>query len=53
MRLGGTDTKGYVLGASYGVGKNTSATVRWLSGDAITGAPFSVDLLQVDLSLRF
>jgi hypothetical protein len=53
MRLGGTDTKGFVLGASYGVGKNTSATVRWLSGDAISGAPFSVDLLQVDLSLRF
>ena len=53
LRGGGTDIKGYSLGASYGLAKNTSATLRWLSGDAITGAPLSQDTLHVDLLLRF
>lgn len=53
LRGGGTDVKGYSLGASYGVGKNTAATLRWLSGDAVSGAPLSLDSLRVDLSTRF
>ncbi len=58
LRLGGTNTKGFVLGASYGLGRNSTASLRWLSGDAIStdavsGGPLSVDVLHVDLSLRF
>ena len=53
LRGGGTDVKGYSLGASYGLGKNTAATLRWLSGDAISGAPLSLDTLHLDLLLRF
>ena len=53
LRGGGTDTKGYTLGGSYGLGKNTALSVRWLSGDAISGAPLSLDTLQIDLLLRF
>lgn len=53
LRGGGTDVKGYSLGASYGLGKNTAATLRWLSGDAISGAPLSQDTLHLDLLLRF
>ena len=53
LRGGGTDIKGYSLGASYGLGKNTAATLRWLSGGAISGAPLSQDTLQLDLLLRF
>jgi hypothetical protein len=58
LRLGGTNVKGFVLGASYGLGRNSTASLRWLSGDsistdAISGGPLSVDVLHVDLSLRF
>ncbi|MBL0726191.1 putative porin [Piscinibacter sp. HJYY11] len=53
FRLGGTDAKGYILGLSYGVGKNTAASVRYFSGDAISGAPLSIDVLQVELNVRF
>ena len=53
LRLGGTDAKGFVLGGSYGVGRNSVATLRWLSADSVSGAPLSVDTLHVDLSLRF
>jgi Putative porin len=53
LRLGGTDAKGYSIGGSYGFGKNSSATLRWLSADSISGPPLSVDVLQVDLSVRF
>lgn len=53
FRLGGTDAKGYVLGGSYGIDKNTWLSMRWLSADAIDGPPFSVDTLQVDLNARF
>lgn len=53
LRLGGTDVKGYVLGASLGLGKNTVGTLRWLSGQSISGAPLSIDTLQADLSMRF
>lgn len=53
FRLGGTDAKGYILGASYGVGKNTAASLRIFSGDSVSGAPLSVDVVQFDLSARF
>jgi hypothetical protein len=53
LRLGGTDAKGFTLGGSYGLGKNSAFTLRWLSADSISGPPLSVDVLHVDLSMRF
>ena len=53
FRLGGTDAKGYSLGGSYGLGKNTAASARYLSGDSISGAPLSVDVFQFDVQIRF
>ena len=53
FRLGGTDAKGYVLGASYGLGKNTAAALRFFSGDSISGPPLSIDVVQFDLNVRF
>jgi hypothetical protein len=53
LRLGGTDVKGYVIGGSVGLGKNTAAALRIFSGDSIDGAPLSIDILQLDLNLRF
>jgi hypothetical protein len=53
LRLGGTDVKGYVIGGSYGLGKNTAASLRLFSGDSIAGAPLSIDSVQLDLNVRF
>ncbi len=53
FHLGGTDARGYILGASYGLGKDTFATLRYLSADAISNVPLSIDVLQFDLNVRF
>jgi hypothetical protein len=53
FHLGGTDTKGYILGGSYGIDKNTWFTLRWLSADPIDGPPLAIDVLQVDLNAKF
>jgi hypothetical protein len=58
--LGGTNNKGFVLGGSYGLAKNTAVAARWMSSKPISSyAPggsatkLSVDTLQVDLNTRF
>lgn len=51
--LGGTDNKGYFIGGSYGLDKNTWLSVRWLSADEINGLPLAIDVLQVDLNAKF
>jgi Putative porin len=53
FRLGGTDAKGYSIGGSYGLGRHTAASLRVMSADSISGAPLSVDVIQIDVQLRF
>ncbi len=56
--LGGTNYKGWSVGASYGIDRNAWMSLRWTSTKAITytggpWAPFNVDVLQVELNGRF
>jgi hypothetical protein len=65
FHLGGTNAKGWVIGASYGLAKNTFLQFRWLSSDVIdpmqylnakkeyVNVPFSVDSAVIDLNARF
>ncbi len=53
LGLGGTNVKGWIAGANYGVAHNTALGVRWMSSDEIVGPPLSVDRLFLDLSARF
>ncbi len=53
FRLGGTDAKGYYLGALYGLDRNTWLSAKWMSADEIDGLPFGVDVFQVDLNAKF
>lgn len=53
FHLGGTNAKGWVIGANYGLMKNVWATGRWLSTDVITGPRYGNDVLQLDLNTRF
>ncbi len=53
FHLGGTNARGYVLGASYAFDKNVWGQFTWSSSKEVYGAPFSVDLLRFDLNARF
>ncbi|MEW5967918.1 MAG: putative porin [Pseudomonadota bacterium] len=53
FHLGGTNHKGFMIGGSYGLYKNTWLSARWLSSDEISGLPLSIDVFQLDLNARF
>ena len=53
FHLGGTDHKGWFVGAEYALRKNVWVNARWLSADTIDGAPMGVDVAQIDLNARF
>jgi hypothetical protein len=60
FHLGGTDAKGWIFGADLGLAKNTWLSARWLTANEIHGnqgdtfgIPLAIDVLQVDLNIRF
>jgi hypothetical protein len=53
FHLGGTNAKGWVFGASYGIAHNTWLNARWMTADQIEGPKYGVDVLMVDLNSRF
>jgi hypothetical protein len=53
FHLGGTNAQGFILGAKYGLAKNTWLGFRWLSANEISGPPYSVDVVQLDLGSEF
>lgn len=53
FHLGGTNAKGWVLGAELGLGKNVWIRPRWMTADQISGPQFAIDLFQIDLNAAF
>jgi Putative porin len=53
FHLGGTNAKGYFLGASYGLFDGVTVGGRWMSANEVAGEPFAIDVLQVDLEAKF
>jgi hypothetical protein len=51
--LGGTNLKGYFIGGNVAVGPNVWLTARWMSANQVAGAPYAVDVFQLDLNARF
>jgi hypothetical protein len=51
--LGGTNLKGYFVGGNVGLSENVWASLRWLSANNISGVPYAVDVLQVDVNAKF
>lgn len=51
--LGGTNLKGYFVGGNFALAQNVWATARWMSANSIAGAPYAVDIFQVDLNAKF
>lgn len=50
---GGTNAKGYFLGASYAIDKNAWFTGRWSATKQVFGAPLAIDTLQLEFNARF
>jgi len=53
FHLGGTNNRGFILGAQYGLGKNTWLSARWMSSNEITGLPLSIDVFQLYFNAKF
>ncbi|CAI3099649.1 hypothetical protein MWMV2_MWMV2_00025 [Acinetobacter oleivorans] len=53
FHVGGTNAKGFFVGGNVGITKNASLGLRYLSANEISGAPYSVDTIQLDLNGRF
>ncbi|MDD4914167.1 MAG: putative porin [Methylococcales bacterium] len=50
---GGTNAKGWVMAAQYGLAKNTWMNMHWYSTNAIDGPTYNVDTVNFDLNTRF
>ena len=50
---GGTNAKGYYIGGTLGLYDGLSIGGRWISANEISGEPYAVDLLQIDLTAAF
>jgi len=50
---GGTNLKGYTLGARMALTKSMSAGIRWMSANEITGPPLASDILELNLETEF
>jgi hypothetical protein len=53
FHLGGTNAKGYIFGGGMAIAKDIDLSARWYSAREITGPPYSVDVIQLDLNGRF
>jgi len=58
--LGGTNYKGYSLGASYAFDRNAWVTLRWTSTKnlvdyvaGLSGLPLAIDVVQLDFNARY
>ena len=51
--LGGTNLKGYIVGANLGIGPNIWMMLKWMSANSISGFPYAVDVLQAGVNARF
>lgn len=51
--LGGTNLKGYFVGARLGLGPSVWLSAKWMSANQVAGAPYAVDIFLLDLNARF
>lgn len=53
FHLGGTNARGYFIGANYAFDKNVYGAMRWVSTREIYGSPLDIDVLQLEVNARF
>lgn len=50
---GGTNAKGYFIGAKGVVFDGLTLGGRWMSANEVSGEPFAIDVLEIELEARF
>ena len=50
---GGTNHKGYTIGASMALSQDVKIGIRWMSATEIAGPPLRSDIIMFDLSAKF
>lgn len=53
FHLGGTDAKGWFIGGTLGIAKNTTLRLRYLTANEIDNPPLAIDVFQMDLTAKF
>ncbi len=53
FHLGGTNAKGYSVIGNLGIAHNVYLSGRWFSTSEVSGPPYSVDVVQVDINAKF
>jgi hypothetical protein len=53
FHLGGTNAKGFVLGANYGIAPYAWLGLRYFNAREVYGPPLSIDVFQLEMNARF
>jgi hypothetical protein len=53
FHLGGTNAKGYIVAANLALARSLWLSGKWLSATQVSGAPYSANVLLVDLNAKF
>jgi hypothetical protein len=51
--LVGTNLKGYTVGGNFALSPHVWTGLRWMSAEAVSGAPYKNDLVQFDINAQF
>lgn len=53
FHLGGTNAKGYILAADYGIAPSTYLSLRYYDAKAVYGPPYATDVLRLEVNAKF
>jgi hypothetical protein len=53
FHLGGTNAKGFILTADYGIAPRTWLSARYYGAKQVYGPPFTIDVVQLEISTKF
>ena len=53
FHLGGTNAKGFILTADYGIADRTWLSARYYDAKQVYGPPFAIDVVQLEISTKF
>jgi hypothetical protein len=53
FHLGGTNAKGFIVSADYGIAERTWLTARYFNAKQVFGPPLSIDVVQLEINSKF
>ncbi len=53
FHLGGTNAKGFIISADYGIAARTWLSARYFNAKQVFGPPLSIDVVQLEINTKF